>query len=613
MKNNSIEVKKIIGEGDSLANQIVDNWVQWDMARNGWKEKYAETIKYIFATSTNETDDIDNEESHEHTTHVPKLAQIRDNLVANIMYAVIPNENHFTFIASDSNSGMKEKTDAIEGYLITKNRVNGFKEKIEQLVDDFIASGNCFASVTYENKFTKISDTEYTTVYSGPVVNRIDPSSIVFSPFSDSFENSPKIIRTLLSLGELARMADENTEIGYQKEIISLISQERKTLKKHNADSYKSRQLQLDGFGLPSQYYSSGMVEILEFHGDIYSEEENKLYKNHVITVVDRRHVLRNSPSKTWTGKPHIYHAGYKKRPDNLWAASPLENLLGMQHQINHLENARADAFDLMLNPDKEFRGMPNDTVYNDDGSVHYFFDENGGVRDIVPDSTVLNADFQIQQKMNDMELFAGAPKIAMGIKQPGEQTAAEFNGLQNASSRFFLNKAGDFERLIEKLLNAELEVARRNLDTNDIIKVMDNDNGVEQFLNITKRDIEGRGTIVPKGVSHISRKNSLLQNLGAFEQAQAQDPEMRNHVSSIKKVEIYEELLGLDKYALVDKHSRIMEQGETAKITNIVQADVEESQVIQQQQLLDEAGVKEGAVEGTAEGTVEGSIEGEL
>jgi len=39
-----------------------------------------------------------------------------------------------------------------------------------------------------------------------------------------------------------------------------------------------------DGFGTLQEYYQSGMVEILEFEGDWYDKDEDKLYENRLIT-----------------------------------------------------------------------------------------------------------------------------------------------------------------------------------------------------------------------------------------------------------------------------------------------------------------------------------------
>lgn len=53
--------------------------------------------------------------------------------------------------------------------------------------------------------------------------------------------------------------------------------------------------------------------------------------------------------SRNWLGKTSIVHAGWRYRPDNLWAMGPLDNIVGMQYRIDHLENLKADAMDLAV------------------------------------------------------------------------------------------------------------------------------------------------------------------------------------------------------------------------------------------------------------------------
>ena len=43
--------------------------------------------------------------------------------------------------------------------------------------------------------------------------------------------------------------------------------------------------------------------------------------------------------------------AGWRPRPDNLYAMGPLDNLVGMQYRIDHLENLKSDVFDQIAYP----------------------------------------------------------------------------------------------------------------------------------------------------------------------------------------------------------------------------------------------------------------------
>src|SRR5690606_29999472 len=121
----------------------------------------------------------------------------------------------------------------------------------------------------------------------------------------------------------------------------------------------------------------------------------------------------------------------------------------------------------------------------------------------------------QIQMLEQRMEMYAGAPREAMGIRTAGEKTAFEVQQLQNAAGRIFQEKVTHFEQeLLEKCLNGMLEVSRRNLDTIDVIRVIDDDIGITEFMEITKEDITASGVIRPIGARHFAAQAQLLQNL---------------------------------------------------------------------------------------------------
>src|SRR5690606_10429564 len=96
---------------------------------------------------------------------------------------------------------------------------------------------------------------------------------------------------------------------------------------------------QIDGFTSFRNYLESGYAEILTFYGDIYEPETGEFYKNHIIQVVDRHKVIRKGPNPSDFGTSGILHAGWRPRQDNLWAMGPLENLVGLQYRLDHVEN----------------------------------------------------------------------------------------------------------------------------------------------------------------------------------------------------------------------------------------------------------------------------------
>lgn len=581
---NSLDIASIMSTEHQSATEIANKWVAWDAARIQWKNAFNENKRYVFATSSRETSNASNPWSH--STHIPKITQVYDNLKANYMAGLFPNNDWLSFEGEDAEAVTKDKRDIVESYLKTKHRLSGFRNVVGDLLDDWVLGGNCFAYVGYEAQSHTDPETQIETPnYIGPRSYRISPFDIVFNPLATSFEQSPKIIRTVKTLGELARDVEENPELGYEQEVFDNAMSIRSNLQVgSNEEVQKYMEMPYDGFGTFSQYLDSGYIEILDFYGDIYDKDEMKLYKNYVISVVDRKWIIRRQPLETWTGRPHIYHVGWRDRPENLWSMGPLDNLVGLQYRINHLENAKADAFDQMIAPDLVYKGEVQEYP-GEHGSVVYEVNEAGDVRYLAPDTTVLNADFQIKELENRMELYAGAPREAMGIRSPGEKTAFEVQSLQNAAGRLFQSKMTHFEvNMLEKIVNAEIEVARRNLNTTDVIKIVDDDTGVQEFLTITKDDITANGKLVPIGARHFAQQAQLAQELMQLQQVMSMDPEMLNHFPSTRLAEMWEDVLGFEKFNLYEPNGRIFERMETQQLQSMAAQQLQEEEMMGQQ-----------------------------
>ena len=587
----SLDLSFVAENFDPFAREIANTWMSWNGAREDAKERWKETQQYVYATSTRETNNShvggfeDDGEGWGHSTHVPKITQIFDNLTANYMAALMPHDEWFKFVGEDEEASAKQTRITVESYLKTKHRLNGFRTQVQKLVNDWVLYGNCFAMISFENETSAdVNDPDLkTTGYVGPRINRISPHDIVMNPIATDFEHSPKIIRTLKTLGELARDIEDRPELGYSADIFKEVVEVRNVLNRANVEDFdKSVQMTFDGFGTASQYYNSGFVEVLEFYGDMYDIHSQKFLKNHVITVVDRSFIIRSEPLKTTSGRPNIFHCGWRLRQDNLWAMSPLSNLVGIQYMINHLENARADAFDQMLAPTRVLVGdVEQDGVEAGvPGGEYRIPSGEGSVSNLLPDTTVLTADIQIDRKTQQMEEFAGSPKQSMGFKAPGEQTAAEANILDRGSSRIFQNKISYFEEeLLEKLINAEVEVASRN-PSEDMIKVV-GDDGVTEFLAISKDDLLANGKLVPIGARHFARQNQLAGNLQMLQQAFAGDPLMMQHFPSLRMAELWSELLEFSRKDLMQAYSRVGEQAELQRLTNAAQTQVESEDLV--------------------------------
>jgi hypothetical protein len=256
----------------------------------------------------------------------------------------------------------------------------------------------------------------------------------------------------------------------------------------------------------------------------------------------------------------------------------PLENLVGMQYRIDHLENAKSDAFDLIIHPVMKIKGFVEPFNYGP-GEEIYTGDE-GDVAFMAPDVTMLQADTQIAMYEAKMEEMAGAPKQAMGFRTPGEKTAYEVQVLENGANRIFLNKTSYFEEMfLEPLLNDMLEMARRNFNEADTIRILDGDSGAVIFKNVSKLDLTANGKIRPIGARHFAQNANLIQNLTQlYSSSIGQDPAVRVHISGKTIAKVAEHLLGFERYALVQDNIRLIESAETQQV-----AEAAKSMVAQQ------------------------------
>jgi len=562
-----------------LAEDIADRWTQWNNAKRTKTEEWKELRNYIYATDTRTTSNSKLPWTNSTTT--PKLTQIADNLHANYFSALFPQKRWFRFEANDQDSNVKSKRDVIQAYMENKIRQSDFVETTSKLINDYIQYGNCFATVEFARDYTEYEDGERAVNYVGPRLVRISPFDICFNPLAASFGESPKIVRTMMSMGELSRKIEETVENDYLKQIFERMVTNRTTVAGYGTsevDMDKSQAFIADGFTSIHEYYESNFVELMTFYGDIYDAEADVFHKNRVITIVDRAYVIYNEQNPSWLGKSPIYHAGWRERPDNLYAMGPLDNLVGMQYRIDHLENLKADVFDQIAYPIIKIRGDVED--FDFEPAARIYMGEEGDVGYLAPDSTALNADFQIANLEAKMEMMAGAPREAMGIRSAGEKTAFEVQQLMTAAGRIFQHKTAHFERVfLEPILNGMIEAARRNMDYADTIRVLNEDSGVFFFEEITKEDIMANGKIIPMGARHFAERAQRVQSLTQLYQIKLADPTVAVHLSGKEFARILADELG--EPALFGDNITVSEQLETQRMTNEAEVQFEEEQQV--------------------------------
>jgi hypothetical protein len=563
-----LQLNQIIS-ADDIGNAIAVKYQEWESFLNEQKGRWKELYAYIYATDTTKTSNAGN--PWKNTTTTPKLTQIRDNLYANYMASLFPTRRWLKWEGATKDDESKDKTDAILAYMGYVIEQPQFKETVARLILDYIDTGNTFAMPAWLDERVE-QESSIQVGYVGPVARRIAPADIVFNPAAEFFVKTPKIVRSLISLGELKDLLDSITvgdeDRNAADELFKYLRDVRMRVSSFQGDlSNVDTQYQIDGFTSFRNYLESGYAEVLTFYGDLYVPETGEFLKNHIIQVVDRHKVIRKGPNPSALGTSNIYHSGWRPRQDNLWAMGPLENLVGLQYRLDHTENLKSDFFDMVYAPPLKVRGYVEDFTWAPLEKI--YVGDDGDVEIVAPTINPLQANFELDRLVMTMEEMAGAPKEAMGFRTPGEKTMYEVQRLENAASRIFQAKIAQFEeQILEPLLNGMLELARRHMDETTL-RVIDDEYKVATFMNLTADDISGAGRIRPIGARHFVEQSQRVQNVNMFfSSAAGQDEAIRSHFSSVSTAKMFEELLDLQEYKLVEPYIRLTEQAEAQQLS---------------------------------------------
>ncbi len=255
---------------DQIAWQIVRQFQTWEMFRNAKVAEWNEVQKYVFATDTTKT--TNNQLPWSNKTTIPKLCQIRDNLYANYMASMFPKKKNYIWQGDSESDDEMDKVEAIESYIDWATDRNEYYNEAGKLALDYIDYGNAFATVEWEDRRA-----EDDVGYVGPVIRRISPLDIVFNPTAPSFTQSPKIIRSIVGLGEvkelLLRDSVEEGDREAAENLFEYLKNFREMARDHVGTVHAKNEIyNVAGFGSFYDYLVSGYVEILTFYGDMYVE-----------------------------------------------------------------------------------------------------------------------------------------------------------------------------------------------------------------------------------------------------------------------------------------------------------------------------------------------------
>lgn len=564
---------------DDLGCAIANMWTQWNQGRQQKLVEWTELRKYLYATDTRHTSA--GKLPWSNSTTLPKLTQIRDNLYSNYIATMFPKRRWLNWEGERQSDEDRQKVTAIKDYMMWAVNQRQFKEEVSKLVLDYIDLGNCFATVEWVDE-SQETDYGIKVGYIGPRIVRIAPQDFVMNPLAASFSNSPKIWKSLMSIGEAKEFLERMSLTEEQRTLANEVYNYLLDVRSSSA-TFPDAEIQVneaaylaDGFTSFKQYLQSDYVELLTFAGDIYDRENNELLKNRLIIVMDRVKVAVNIPYPFPIAEIPLYHAGWRVRQDNLWAMGPLDNLVGLQYRLDHLENMKSDILDLITYPVLKIKGTGAVGDFEWGPMERIYVDADGDVEMVAPRAEALNINIEIESSKSTMEEMAGSPKEAMGFRTPGEKTAYEVQRLENAASRIFQNKISQFEeQIIEPLLNAMLLLAKTNLDEASI-RAVDDEYGVISFKDISRTDLSANGRLKPVAARHFAEQAEMIQNLTNWSQTPlGQDPGIRMHFSSVKLAEIVEQTLNLEDYEVMIPYVGIAEASEAQKLQQASQESI--------------------------------------
>ena len=545
-----------------IATSVSMKYDQFQNYRNSNRSSWQEIESYLYATDTTS---LSGGSAHDHTTHIPVVSTIKEELEAIMYAAVMPHEEFLGWRPYDASAASKSVRAKVLGYLRNRHVLNGFEKTIRKLVQDLVMYGNCFVKVCY------VDERKNGIGYIGPKPVRISPYDIVFDPTRGDFNSTPKIVRQVVSIGEFLNMVKSFPQEIDETVVQRAIDRRGTYTSLSRTELNKSSQYVPDGFTNMEAYYASSFVELLWFYGDVFDEAAKEYRPNRCAVIVDRVDLL----SEYEELDPRIYKGSWSEKPDNLWSQGPLDKIIGLNYQVNHRENSKSDALDRYIHPDLVFMGDVEEVYDEITGQTKYLAPEGGGVRDLSPDTTVLTADLHQDRLLQHARTAAGLPPQLMGFRTPGEKTLGEVQNLDDAALRKFLHKAEQLELdLIEPMVKAEIDIGRENFASVIQAITMDEE-GTPTLLTITKSDLEANGKLVPMGARRFKRENQQMNMLMTLANSNLGNL-IGQHIKTYGLAQAVEQLGGFNQFDIIEKFGGMIE-GQEAQV---MQAALEQNTV---------------------------------
>lgn len=578
MTNKTFDISASISK-DALAENISNKWMEWLNGRADWEDRYKRSLQYLYSVTT---DTIYGQASNPwmSNVHIPKLTQLRDTLITYYLESLFSLQDYYEFEGFTQDSDVLKNRVLIRNLLRTILNDGGFKQHIQKAIEDYVDAGNAFGMPYWETEIVIEEDGTKSLHWEGVKAMRINPLDIVFDPLAKDFKSTPKIIRTVLSVGELAEAVNADP---VKKKAFDRAMKQRQDIvaAMTNGDTIINDELNIAGFTSWSSYMSSDSVELLTFYGSLYDASSNKLHSNTKITIMDRSVILEEIPMENIGGYDYIRHVGWRDRKDILWGMSPLENCLGMQARIDFLENKRSDCYDFTVNPIKKIKGnvdMPDAIPPGSEINM----DIDCDVTYLAPDTSILTADNLISMYEAKMEEFMGSPREVLGFRTPGEKTMFEVSQMMTAATRIFQRQIRKFElEYFEPLINNMLALyLKRKAGQTITLRHWDSENEYYAFQELHIDDIKALGRVVVTGSINYQDKAQVAQALQMLGQNPLfMDGAVLNNFSTTELGHIFMFVSGLDKFPnLFQKNKRLFEITDQQKLVESLSQQVDQA-----------------------------------
>ena len=140
----------------------------------------------------------------------------------------------------------------------------------------------------------------------------------------------------------------------------------------------------------------------------------------------------------------------------------------------------------------------------------------------------------------------------------------------------------------MEKGLNDMFHQAHIHSDFVDVIRVVDDDIGAQQFRKITKEDITANGVLRPVGARHFAQQAQELQNIiGIFASPIGQM--IMPHTSTKALANFVGDIANLRGYEVFKTNIAVSEQQELSSLTNQAAEDNETMAMMSEEELMEE------------------------